>query len=105
MITSVKIQSTQYDELSKRWTIRFQTPTGQHTAVSKHLVQATGLGSQKFYLPPIKGEDLYKGTSVHSAQYRNAKEFKQEGAKVSLMLLDNLMIWKLLGILSNIFYF
>ncbi|TQB67870.1 hypothetical protein MPDQ_004495 [Monascus purpureus] len=86
IITSAQILSTQYDQLSQRWTVKFQTPAGQRTAVSRHLVQATGLGSQKPYLPPMKDEGLYKGTRVHSAQYRNAKEFTDQGAKTALVI-------------------
>lgn len=83
IINSAKIRSTQYDQSAKRWIVKFQTPGGECTAVSKHLVQATGLGSQKPYLPPIAGENLYEGISVHSEQYQNAEKLKEQGAKVS----------------------
>lgn len=83
MITSAKIQSTIYDQSARRWTVKFQTPSGLHTVVSKHLVQATGLGSQKPYLPPIADSHLYKGISVHSAEYKSATQLREQGVKVS----------------------
>lgn len=83
VITSAKIQSTLYDQAAKRWTIKFQTPAGERTAFSKHLVQATGIGSQKLYLPPMADSHLYKGISIHSAGYKNATQLREQGVKVS----------------------
>lgn len=84
VINSAKIKSTLYDQSSKRWTIKFKTPAGQRTAMAKHLVQATGIASQKPYLPPIADNHLYKGISIHSAHYTNADKLTEQGAKVSL---------------------
>ncbi|GAB1319243.1 Flavoprotein involved in K+ transport [Madurella fahalii] len=86
MINSAQIRSTTYDQSAKRWTVKFQTPSGQHTAVSKHLVQATGFGSQKIYIPPMADEGLYKGISIHSAHYKNATELKEKGVKSVLII-------------------
>ncbi|KAL0261575.1 hypothetical protein SLS55_003005 [Diplodia seriata] len=86
VITSTQIKSTLYDQSSQRWTITFQTPAGQRTAVSKHLVQATGIGSQKPYLPPIADRHLYKGISLHSAQYKSAAKLKEQGVKTVLII-------------------
>ncbi|KAJ5650934.1 uncharacterized protein N7484_004657 [Penicillium longicatenatum] len=83
MITSAKIQSTQYDESAKRWKINFQTPHGKRTAVSKQLVLATGYGSQKPNLPTIANREIYRGISIHSAEYKNATALKEQGVKVS----------------------
>lgn len=82
MITSAKIQSTEYDPVAERWTVHFLTPAGNRTAISKHIVLATGIGSQKCNIPQIAGSDLYKGISIHSAQYKNAEQRRKEGAKV-----------------------
>ncbi|KAM0429243.1 hypothetical protein ACHAPT_006457 [Fusarium lateritium] len=80
-ITSANVQSTVYDQSTKRWTIKFQTPSGQHTAVCKHLVQATGIGSQKPNLPSIADQHLYEGISIHSQSYKNGNELKKKGVK------------------------
>ncbi|KAH8809404.1 hypothetical protein F5884DRAFT_706884 [Xylogone sp. PMI_703] len=84
-VNSVEIiQTTQMPD--KRWSIRFQTPLGICTAVAKHLVQATGIGSQKPYLPPMADEKLYNGITMHSQQYRNANELKKQGASSVLVI-------------------
>lgn len=86
MIATAKIAHTQYDTKAKRWTVTVQTPEHRTTVTSKHLVQATGFGSQKPYLPPMQNPDLYKGISIHSEGYKNAKELVDKGVKVSLCL-------------------
>lgn len=83
MINSTKILSTKFDGMSKRWIVNFSTPAGEHTVVSKHLVQATGIGSQKPYVPAMQNEELFSGISIHSARYKNGKEMVKKGAKVS----------------------
>lgn len=83
MITSAQIQWTEYDPSTKRWMVKFQTPAGQRTAVSKHVVMATGIGSQKMSIPSIADGHLYRGINIHSEQYKNAEQLKQNGAKVS----------------------
>ncbi|GKT66337.1 flavin-containing monooxygenase protein [Colletotrichum tofieldiae] len=80
--SSVKITSTTYNQATKLWKVVFLTPMGQRTVIAKHVVQATGIGSQKPYLPPIADPHLYKGVSVHSTAYRNAKDLRMLGAKV-----------------------
>ena len=83
MITSAQVQWTEYGPLTKRWMVKFQTPAGQSKAISKHIVMATGIASQKMNIPSIADTHLYKGTSIHSEQYRNAEQLKEKGAKVS----------------------
>jgi cation diffusion facilitator CzcD-associated flavoprotein CzcO len=84
MINSAEIKSTQYNPLCERWEVKFQSPAGLHTAVSKQLVLATGIGSQKPNIPDIGVRNLYQGISVHSAQYKNGQELKEKGANVSV---------------------
>ncbi|KAL3481108.1 monooxygenase [Aspergillus californicus] len=81
IIHSALIQWTEFDEVTKNWSISFQTPAGQRKVVAKHLVMATGIGSQKPYLPQMAEPELYKGVSMHSAQYKNAEQLKEQGAK------------------------
>ncbi|RSL82867.1 hypothetical protein CEP51_004883 [Fusarium floridanum] len=85
-IASAKIQSTVYNQSTRRWTIKFQTPSGQRVAVSKHLVQATGVRSQKPYLPLVPDECLYKGINIHSVDFRNGDELKKQGVKSVLIM-------------------
>ncbi|KAJ5505917.1 hypothetical protein N7453_004874, partial [Penicillium expansum] len=81
MITSAQIHWTEYDPSTKRWMVKFQTPAGQRTAVSKHVVMATGIGSQKMSIPSTADVHLYRGINIHSEQYKNAEQLKQNGAK------------------------
>lgn len=83
MINSAKILSTRFDGASKLWTVRFSTPTGERTVVSKHLVQATGIGSQMPYIPAIANKESFGGVDIHSSRYKNAKEMVEEEIKVS----------------------
>lgn len=82
MITSAHIQSTQYDQSAKRWIIKYETSAGQGMAISKHLVLATGFGSQQYNIPQIADSQLYQGVNMHSAQYQDGKQLAEQ-AKVS----------------------
>ncbi|UPK95115.1 hypothetical protein LCI18_006050 [Fusarium solani-melongenae] len=68
--------------ITSRWTVKFHTPAGLRTAISKHLVQATGIVSQKPYIPPVADEHLYKGINIHSAAYRSAKDLSEQGSVI-----------------------
>lgn len=86
MINSAKIISTNFDGATKQWTVRFSTPAGEHTVISKHLVQATGFGSQKAFVPVIAKEELFGGVIIHSNEYKSGKELAERGVKVSRRL-------------------
>lgn len=83
MVNSAKILSTRFDGASKLWTVSFSTPNGEHTVMSKHLVQATGIGSQMPHIPAIANKETFGGVNIHSSGYKNAKEMAQQGVKVS----------------------
>lgn len=92
IMTSAEISSTRFDESSKRWNVNFSTPAGEHTVIAKHLVQATGIGSQKPYVPALANEELFNGITIHSSHYQNGKEMVEKGAKVSCSItLDHLV--------------
>ncbi|KAF6789972.1 flavin-containing monooxygenase [Colletotrichum sojae] len=80
------VQSTHYDKSANEWTVKFQTPAGQRTAVSKHLVQATGISSQRPFIPDIADSGLYKGISMHSADYKNAAIVMARGVESALII-------------------
>ncbi|KAL1840235.1 hypothetical protein VTJ49DRAFT_666 [Mycothermus thermophilus] len=86
VISSATVRSTTYDPSAQRWTVQVQTPGGQQTVVSKHLVQATGYGSQKPYVPAIADRKAYQGISVHSSEFKNAEELKARGVKSVLII-------------------
>lgn len=70
----------------KRWRVEFRTPTGTYTVTAKHLVQATGIASQKPYNPPMADEELYKGIRIHSAQFRNGDQLRNQGVNSVLIV-------------------
>ncbi|OJJ70339.1 hypothetical protein ASPBRDRAFT_197053 [Aspergillus brasiliensis CBS 101740] len=85
-IHSAKVQSTEYDEVAKRWHVTFQSPAGQRKVTAKQLVMATGIGSQKPNMPQIANLHIYKGISVHSTEYKNANLFREQGAKSVMVI-------------------
>ncbi|KXJ91814.1 monooxygenase [Microdochium bolleyi] len=86
IMTSAKITKTVYNKTSKEWTVTFMTPGGEKQAVAKHLVLATGVGSQKPYMPVIADRDLYKGLSFHASEFRNGEQLKEQGVKRVLVI-------------------
>ncbi|KAJ4142044.1 hypothetical protein NW754_014834 [Fusarium falciforme] len=86
VITSAQIKSTVYNQSTQQWAVKFQTPAGLRTAVSKHLVQATGIASQKPYIPSVADGHLYKGINIHSTAYRSAKDLSEQGVKSVIII-------------------
>ena len=81
MITSAKLISTVWDNKTRTWQATFDTLAGPRAVKAKHFVQATGVGSQKPYLPPI-ADGGYQGKSMHSQGFRNGKALAADGVKV-----------------------
>jgi cation diffusion facilitator CzcD-associated flavoprotein CzcO len=80
VIHSVEIICTILAE-DGRWKVEFQTPEGAYTVLAKHLVQATGIGSQIPYTPAIPERKAYNGIAIHSSQYRNMAILKDRGVR------------------------
>ncbi|KAF4956790.1 hypothetical protein FGADI_3572 [Fusarium gaditjirri] len=86
VITSATVQSTVYDKPSQTWTIEIQTPAGAVTVTAKQLVQATGVSSQKPYVPAIANAEIYKGINIHSSSYVNGRILVEQGVKSVLII-------------------
>ncbi|KAH7244497.1 uncharacterized protein BKA55DRAFT_692296 [Fusarium redolens] len=86
VITSAQVQSTMYNKSNEKWTVRLQTPAGAITVTAKHLVQATGVSSQKPYVPFIPDRQVYKGISIHSSDYKNCQRLANQGVKSVLII-------------------
>ncbi|KAG7424079.1 putative indole-3-pyruvate monooxygenase YUCCA3 [Fusarium oxysporum f. sp. raphani] len=86
VITSATVQSTFYHKSSAKWTIELQTPAGAVTVTAKQLVQATGVSSQKPYVPTIANAEIYKGISIHSSGYKNGRILVGQGVKSVLII-------------------
>ncbi|KAJ4005727.1 hypothetical protein NW752_011055 [Fusarium irregulare] len=86
VITSVKIVSTVYDKSTKRWTVKMKTPASNFTVTAKHIVQATGIVSQKPYVPALPDTHLFRGLSIHSSEYKNGQTLVDQGVKSVLVI-------------------
>ncbi|KAG9603388.1 hypothetical protein KCU77_g923, partial [Aureobasidium melanogenum] len=80
VINSVEITKTVLGG-DGRWRVEFKTPYGPRTTIAKHLVQATGIGSQVPYTPSIPERQAYDGAAIHSTQYKNPTLIKDQGVK------------------------
>ncbi|KAF2745945.1 FAD/NAD(P)-binding domain-containing protein [Sporormia fimetaria CBS 119925] len=88
IIASAAIQSTTFHPAQGQWTVTFETGDNGaiRTIISKHFIQATGLNSARPYVPLIPHSHLYKGLSIHSADYRNTSEFTKQGFKTAAVI-------------------
>ena len=82
-LLSTKVLSATYAD--GRWTIKVDTPTGKQTIVAKQFVQATGISSQKPYVPTVPDEG-YKGVNIHSSRYQNPAALKAQGVSSVLVV-------------------
>ncbi|KAF5565830.1 K+ transport flavoprotein [Fusarium phyllophilum] len=86
VITSAAIKSTVYETPSEQWKIELQTPTGAVTVSAKQLVQATGVSSQKPYVPTVANAEVYKGINIHSSDYKSERALVEQGVKSVLII-------------------
>ncbi|KAF4431021.1 flavo involved in K+ transport [Fusarium acutatum] len=86
VITSAAIKSTVYDKSSEKWKIELKTPAGAVTVTAKQLVQATGVSSQKPYVPTIANAEVYKGINIHSSHYKNGRSLIEQGINSVLII-------------------
>ncbi|KAH7026715.1 uncharacterized protein B0I36DRAFT_424358 [Microdochium trichocladiopsis] len=86
VITSARVSHTEYNQVTKEWTVAFSTPGREKKATAKHLVLATGVGSQVPYMPVIADRELYKGQSLHANEFRNGDKLKEQGVKTVLVV-------------------
>ncbi|KAI9028650.1 hypothetical protein DFJ74DRAFT_603593 [Hyaloraphidium curvatum] len=86
LLLSSHLLSTCRDAASGRWIAELSTPQGRKTVSAGQLVQATGLGSSAPYLPEIPGKNTYRGVSVHSVAYKNAKQLVERGCQSAVVV-------------------
>ncbi|ROW11857.1 hypothetical protein VPNG_04914 [Cytospora leucostoma] len=81
IINSSTVEASSLNQSKGVWDIKIHTPHGSKTVKARHLVQCTGTTGQRPFIPNIPGKESYKGTSVHSAEYKNPKQLIDLGAK------------------------
>lgn len=86
VILSAEVQHASYSPKAHKWTVKLKTTgkagTRTRTVVSKHFLQTTGIGCSMPYIPPVEDAHLYKGLSLHSTEFRNARLLSEKGIKV-----------------------
>lgn len=82
ILNSSSVEGSSFNAASGTWTVLVRTPSGNKVVKAKHLVQSTGIGGAKPYIPELPGAGSYKGINIHSAEYKNPKTLSDKGAKV-----------------------
>ncbi|KAJ4397786.1 hypothetical protein N0V93_002023 [Gnomoniopsis smithogilvyi] len=81
ILHSSTVEGSSFNTATRTWTIKVHTPSGTKVVRSKHLVQCTGIGGSKPFVPNLPGAEDYKGVNIHSAWYKNPKTLTDQGAK------------------------
>ncbi|KAM0489586.1 hypothetical protein ACHAP8_012421 [Fusarium lateritium] len=66
--------------------LNVKTPAAAVSVVAKHVVQATGIASQKPHVPTLTNTNVYKGIAIHSSNYRNGQHLANQGVKSVLIV-------------------
>lgn len=66
------LESGSWDQDSKTWTLRIRCSDSTQTLTCRHVVMATGGGGQIPIMPTYPGRELFRGTVLHSAEYKSA---------------------------------
>ena len=79
---STTVTRAQFDDESKTWTISLSANDGSETTITaRHLILAMGAGGQVPKVPYIPNVEQYKGTLLHSKDYKSPKAWSgQKGA-------------------------
>jgi thioredoxin reductase len=65
-----------WDASSKLWTLTIHRDNKKATIVSQSVVLATGAGGSKSALPKVPNQNIYKGQTLHSADFQSAHPWK-----------------------------
>ncbi|MBI2714461.1 MAG: NAD(P)/FAD-dependent oxidoreductase [Rhizobiales bacterium] len=80
--TGTELVGGSYDERRRQWNVTLRRSDGSARIMHpRHLVFATGVSSIPF-TPALSGLDAYRGTAVHSGDFKNAEEWKDRKALV-----------------------
>ncbi|KAL1877418.1 hypothetical protein Daus18300_002403 [Diaporthe australafricana] len=73
---STTVESAEWDEASKVWTVRAEQNGRDWSIQSRHLVFAIGAVGQFPKIPQIPNRDMFQGTAMHSVQYKYPAAWK-----------------------------
>ncbi|ETI25130.1 hypothetical protein G647_04502 [Cladophialophora carrionii CBS 160.54] len=72
-ILSTTVQSIDYDETSRVYTVEVENADGKHTFRPRHLVLATGVFANTPIIPEIPGKETFGGEVYHSMHHKGAR--------------------------------
>ncbi|KAE9992645.1 hypothetical protein Vi05172_g11959 [Venturia inaequalis] len=73
---SSNMEKARWNEKTKTWTLLINRRGMRQEIQARHLVLAIGGGGQVPKVPNLPGRDKFKGKVLHTAEYKNAKEWK-----------------------------
>lgn len=82
ILHSSALEGSSFNTTTRTWTLKVRTPAGLKVVRSKHLVQCTGVGGSKPFMPNLPGAESYQGVNIHSERYKNPQTLTDQGAKV-----------------------
>ncbi|KAL2277858.1 hypothetical protein FJTKL_15147 [Diaporthe vaccinii] len=68
--TFTTVESAQWDEVSKVWTVHAKQNVKDWSIQGRHLVFAVGTVGQFPKVPDIPNREIFKGTAIHSVKYK-----------------------------------
>lgn len=84
VLHSTTVTATTYDADTRSWNFKLNSRGQERNLSCKCVILATGAGfSGAAPLPDLPGRQLFKGPTIHSVDYRNAKKLVASGAQVS----------------------
>ena len=75
------VNSIDYDESARLYTVKVENTAGTHTLRSQHLVLATGIFAPEPVVPDIPGRDTFSGQVYHSMYHKSASDIPSLSTK------------------------
>jgi hypothetical protein len=72
---SSNLEKARWSDKTKTWTLVVNRRGMRQDVQARHLVLAIGGGGQIPYTPKLANQDFFKGRILHSADYKNAKQW------------------------------
>ncbi|KAH7906433.1 putative dimethylaniline monooxygenase (N-oxide-forming) [Hygrophoropsis aurantiaca] len=86
VVTSSQVVSASYDHKNGKWIVSLLLKNGPaKTVTSRHLIAATGvdtLAGATPAVPDVLGSCSFRGTTIHSSQYRTSRSWSNKNAVV-----------------------
>ncbi|PVH73674.1 FAD/NAD(P)-binding domain-containing protein [Cadophora sp. DSE1049] len=76
VMLSTSLTSGSWDQATEKWTLQISTRGEKSTITTSNVVFAVGVGSQVPVKPVYKNEAAFKGTALHSVEYKNPQSWK-----------------------------